>query len=76
VHKFSLLDCTDVERAILDKALQLWTARPYIGGKSSIGYGEVKLQYTEAHPEAYDTFMKENADSMRATIEKIEGILR
>ena len=76
VHKFSLLDCTDVERAILDKALQLWTARPYIGGKSSIGYGEVKLSYlSEYHTEAYDRFLVEQADKMRATIEKIEGIL-
>lgn len=77
VHKFSLLDCNDVERAVIDKALQLWIARPYIGGKSSIGYGEVKLNYQAAFDsEPYNRFLIEYADEMRATIEKIEGILK
>lgn len=77
IHKFSLLDCNEIERAVIDKAIQLWISRPYIGGKSSIGYGEVKLSYQSAYDAGpYDRFLVDNADEMKSTIEKIEEILK
>ena len=46
-HEFSLEDCNQVERSCYCRMMNLWSERPYIGGKSSTGYGEVKLDYPD-----------------------------
>ena len=76
-HKFVLIDCTDVESAVLGQALKLLKIRPYIGGKSSIGLGEISLNYPNIpKPDEYLNFIKSNKKSMIVAIKSIEGMLK
>lgn len=36
-------DCSDVELSCLARIVKLWQNHPYIGGKSSTGYGKIKF---------------------------------
>ena len=44
-HQFVLEDCNDVEKSCFSHMFKLWCERPYIGGKSSVGYGKLSLDY-------------------------------
>ena len=46
-HKFMIEDATDVDMSAFAHALNLWRAYPTMGGKSSIGLGQLKLDYTD-----------------------------
>lgn len=76
-HKFVLIDCTDVESAVLGRALDLWKSQPYIGGKSNIGLGEVHLNYPDVpNPMPYKEFINDNKDTMIEAITAIEEMLK
>lgn len=53
-HQFVLEDCNDVEKACFSRMFSLWCERPYIGGKSNVGYGKLKLDYPEIN-KSYET---------------------
>lgn len=44
-HKFMLLDATPIEKSCFARMIELWRQRPFVGGKSAVGYGEVKIEY-------------------------------
>lgn len=44
-HRFSLVDATDLERSTFGHIMALWQDRPYLGGKSGVGYGKVNIEY-------------------------------
>jgi len=76
-HKFVMMDCTDIEMSVLGHVIKLWESRPYIGGKSSIGLGEVYLKYIDSpSPSEYLDFIKSNKELMITTIQSIEELLK
>ena len=75
-HKFTLLDCNEIETATLGRALELWQKRPYVGGKSSIGLGEVKLDYPAIDSTAYLNYLKDKKDVVVAALTELEEMLK
>jgi len=75
-HKFTLLDCNEIETGVLARALELWSERPYVGGKSSIGLGEVSLDYPTIGSDIYMKYLDENKDNVVAAITRIEEMLK
>lgn len=75
-HKFTLLDCSDVESAVLGRALELWEKRPYIGGKSSIGLGEIELHYSVPDSSLYINYLQDKRDDVITAITEIEDMLK
>lgn len=77
-HSFTLVYANEVEAGCLAYTLGLWEAQPFIGGKSSSGYGEIAWTY---HPELsaqpYEDWLEDEANKERAagTLEMIRMIL-
>jgi CRISPR/Cas system CSM-associated protein Csm3 (group 7 of RAMP superfamily) len=76
-HRFSLLDCNEIEAGVVGVALELWKERAYLGGKSGTGYGEISFEYQDA-PSArpYTEYLKNNADDVIKCIGEIEEMLK
>ena len=73
-HEFILNDAAEVERGVLARMLNLWKQKPYIGGKSAIGLGKVKLNYDyQALDEGiYLRFLDQKKDEMIAMLKELE----
>jgi len=73
-HEFILNDATEVERAVLVRMLNLWQHKPYIGGKSAIGLGKLKLNYdyNREDEKPYMDFLNKNKDKMTALLKELE----
>lgn len=66
-HEFVLENCNPIERACFRRMFDLWNERPYLGGKSSTGYGKVKLDYPEIiklSDKKYIDFLNDNAENI------------
>ena len=64
-HRFVIEDPTDLDISVLARMLELWKIKPYVGGKSAIGLGEVELSYDfEGSSEAYLNYLKENQEEI------------
>lgn len=75
-QNMSLLDASDVERGVLGRAIELWRERPYVGGKSGSGYGEVELHYNEMPSgQAWLDWLDANGDTVREMIAELDGTL-
>ena len=44
-HEIMLEDPTELDVSCLARVIELWKEKPFIGGKSSIGMGELKINY-------------------------------
>lgn len=76
-HKFILVDMSDIERACFGQMIKLWGERPYIGGKSSIGFGEVKIEYPNIPaPDAYLKFLETNRAEIICQMQDMEQALK
>jgi hypothetical protein len=73
-HEFVLNDANEVEEGVLARMLNLWQQKPYIGGKSAIGLGKLKLNYDYEHDkeEAYLHFLHEKKDEITAMLKELE----
>lgn len=72
-HSFVLEDTNDLEDSCFAYLLDLFIQRPYLGGKSSVGYGEVQLNYQHNFSKnAYVSHIKEKKDEIRETLELIQ----
>jgi CRISPR/Cas system CSM-associated protein Csm3 (group 7 of RAMP superfamily) len=68
-HKFKVLDATPIEKSCFARMVELWRERPYVGGKSAVGYGEIKIDYPKLTltSETYLDWLQENkVDIVRA----------
>ena len=78
-HWFSLHYATEVEAAVLRRALSLWHEAPYVGGKSSSGEGLVRFHYPEedALPDEsiYLDFLEQHCDDVRKAIFDLASFL-
>lgn len=64
-HGFTLVEASDLEASCLARAVDLWRERPYIGGKSGSGYGEVRLSYEGlTDPAPYLAYLEEASGSI------------
>jgi len=73
-HEFILNDASEVERAVLVRMLNLWHQKPYIGGKSAIGLGKLKLNYdyNREDEKLYIDFLSKNRDKITALLKELE----
>jgi len=73
VHSFALDNPSAVEKAVLAHALNLWREKPWIGGKSSVGYGNVKISYELDDDSAYLAFIENNKEQICETLKWLEA---
>jgi len=74
-HKFQLLDCTPVEKSCFAWMLDLWRQRPFIGGRVSAGFGEVKLEYQHSFSaDEYLSFLQERREEVVKTLAKLDQL--
>lgn len=67
MHEFVLEDCNNIEKACFKRMFNLWEDRPYIGGKSNVGYGKIRLDY----PSMQDYDEKEYIDYVKSNHDEI-----
>jgi CRISPR/Cas system CSM-associated protein Csm3 (group 7 of RAMP superfamily) len=73
-HEFILEDTNLVERACFIRMFRLWEERPFLGGKSGVGYGKVKLDYPSLVNESdsdYLTFINENKKDIISLLDEL-----
>ncbi len=71
-HSMKVEDADEIDKGVMARAVELWKQKPYIGGKSSIGLGEVSIQYKqEWDSKPYLNFCKEHKED---TIEILEAL--
>lgn len=73
-HKFMLLDCTPIEKSCFARMIELWRKRPFVGGKSAVGYGEIKIDYPtlKLTSKPYLTWLQENKKAVTDLLCKID----
>ncbi len=74
-HKFMLMDTTPLEKSCFARMVELWKQRPFIGGKSAIGYGEIKIDYPTLTltSELYLAWLQENKADVVKLLEKLDA---
>jgi hypothetical protein len=75
-HYFCLLDTNEVEKSCFARIIELFKQRPYVGGKKSIGWGEVRLDYPtiQYSTDGYFKFLREHRSEILAILEKYDKI--
>ncbi|MDE2439051.1 MAG: hypothetical protein KGN01_06730 [Patescibacteria group bacterium] len=74
-QEFAVEDPDELCLSTLGRMIELWNEKPYIGGKSSIGYGNLKLNYPAASSsEAYVNFTKLNALKINETLAELADL--
>ena len=73
-HEFKIEDPEDIDLSCFSRLLELWQRKPYIGGKSSIGFGELQLHYDFNYTsEQYLKFLQDNKDKINEILAELEG---
>ncbi|MDE1971302.1 MAG: hypothetical protein KGI50_07050 [Patescibacteria group bacterium] len=75
-HEFAVEDPDLLSVATLARMIELWKEKPYIGGKSSIGYGQLKLEYAQLDSAPYFDFIALNKDSVSKTLAEFEAMFK
>lgn len=73
-HQFVLEDCNDVEKSCFSHMFQLWCERPYIGGKSSVGYGKLSLDYPNINildNKTYLNYLEDNKEDITNCLDRL-----
>lgn len=73
-HWMALEGASEVERACLGHAIDLFTASPHVGGQKAVGHGEVDFEYDDPLPDAqpYLDFVADNRDEIREFVEDLD----
>jgi hypothetical protein len=77
-HEIVLDAAGDLDLSTLHRAIELWQEKPYIGGKSSVGFGKLRIDYQWPKPVdsgAYLAFIRENRDEIVAALEELRKVL-
>ena len=73
-HEFKIEDPTKLDISTFARMLELWEQKPFIGGKSAIGFGEIRFKYDfDGTSEAYLAFLDENKDEIVDILKTLEG---
>jgi CRISPR/Cas system CSM-associated protein Csm3 (group 7 of RAMP superfamily) len=68
----------ELDLSTLYRAVQLWRAEPYIGGKSAVGFGKLRLEYEfpqGASEKPYLEFVEKNRDRIVEALGELRGAL-
>lgn len=74
VHEFILRHPNEIELSCFGAVLRKFEADPFLGGKSGVGHGKVRLAYEPAwpDPEPYYEYMAVNRDEIVAYVRGME----
>jgi len=77
VHGFHLSYPSFLESSCLSYVLELWSETPYIGGKSSSGYGKIKASYPVGPVGAkpYAEYLDQNKQMLRDGLDRVAEVL-
>jgi CRISPR/Cas system CSM-associated protein Csm3 (group 7 of RAMP superfamily) len=67
-----------LDLSTLHRAIELWAQKPFIGGKGSIGFGKLRIEYTWPKPvdsSAYLKFAEENRDEIVRVLDELREVL-
>lgn len=74
-HEFRLEDPTDLDRSTLAYQIELWSRKPYLGGRSSTGHGQVKLDYDSKYDsKKYIEHYEENKKEAVKTLDELQKL--
>ena len=69
-------DCNEVELSCLARAVELWRQRPFIGGRSSSGYGKIKFVKIDTDfpldSSKYIEFVKRNKADIQKVLSELD----
>ena len=76
---FTVVDPTDVELSCFGRVMELFMERPFIGGRSACGCGEVEAQLLSKTPlpssRIYLKFLEENRDEIIRVLERLDEMV-
>lgn len=73
-HEFKLEDPNPIDVSCLARCIELWQAKPFIGGKSSIGFGELSITYDlEETSEQYLAFLEKHKEQICDLLRELEA---
>lgn len=73
-HKITLVNCNDIERAVVGRMIRLWMSRPRIGGKAGTGHGEISIDYNGIPDDApWMAWMDETQGRILDMLAELEG---
>lgn len=75
MHYFVLSHFTDVEYSMFRHMIELWKQKPFIGGKSAMGNGQIRIDYDPSSfpsPSLYLQFLDDNKEAIKGLIKEIE----
>lgn len=77
-HKFTLEGANDIEKSTFGHAIKLFKQNPILGGKKSIGHGEIEVNYNEDIPDnsQYLEFIEDNKEEIKEFILELDGDLQ
>jgi len=67
-----------IDLSTLYKAIELWKQVPTIGGKSSIGFGKLRIEYKwpkDVDDKPYLEFIKKNKDEIQKALDELREVL-
>ena len=73
-HWMALEGASDVERACLGHAMDLFAESPHVGGQKAVGHGQVRFEYDDPLPDAqsYIDFVADNRAEIREFVEDLD----
>ncbi len=74
IHSFMVEDPDDddVDLSCLARMIELWEEKPFIGGQSGTGFGQVNLAYdAELESDTYIEFVHKHKDDIRQVLEQL-----
>lgn len=77
-HWMALEGASDIERACLGRAFELFAESPHIGGQKAVGHGLVDYEYENRlpNPDPYLEFVEDNREDIHEFVDKLDGKTR
>lgn len=74
-HELIIEDPNELILSTVSRIISLWQAKPYIGGKSSIGFGNINIAYDlDAGERVYLKFIEDNKKEINDSLGKLEAL--
>jgi len=71
-------DSEELDLSTLYRAIELWMQKPFIGGKSSIGFGKLRIEYEwpkQTDSSAYIQFIEKSKSEIASTLNELAEAL-
>lgn len=74
-HKFTLIDPSEIEESCFGRMINLWKEKSSIGGKASVGFGSIKLDYVDI-PESkrYLEFLASKKEDIKKLLDEMQNL--